>query len=177
MLTLMLLRHAKSSWDHPGLEDFDRPLGPRGLDAATQMGAFLSTAIAAPGLILCSSSVRTRQTLDLVLPRLTAKLECVFEDALYLACASELLARLRRVPRAKPRVMMIGHNPGIHDLALTLTASGDAHLRANLAAKFPTAALAVLTFKGDAWSKVGPGMGTLTHFIKPSQLLKGHATA
>ena len=177
MLTLMLLRHAKSSWDHPGLEDFDRPLAARGLDAAPRMAAHISAALQAPNLILCSGSARTRETLKLVVPQLAAVPEIVFEDELYLASASELLTRLRRAPRSKPRVMMIGHNPGFHDFAIALTAHGDAHLRANLADKFPTAALAVLTFKGDAWSKVGPETGTLTHFVKPSQLLKGGVAA
>ena len=174
MLTLMLLRHAKSNWDDPGLDDFDRPLGPRGLDAAPRMGQHIAATLQAPGLVLCSGSARTRETLKLVLPHLAPKPDIVFEDELYLASASELLSRLLRVPRAKSRVMMIGHNPGFHDFAVALTASGEAHLRANLAAKFPTAALAVLTFKGEAWSKIEPGRGTLTHFAMPSQLQQGH---
>lgn len=175
MLRLLLLRHAKSSWDHPGLDDFSRPLAPRGIKAAPRMGAFIAANFEAPNLVLCSAAVRTRATLDLVLPHLVPAPDLVFEDELYLASASELLMRLRRVPRRWPSVLMVGHNPGFHEFAQAL--SGAAADRAQLVAKFPTAGLAVLTFDGDAWSKIGPGKGTLTRFVTPAMLLKGHASA
>jgi phosphohistidine phosphatase len=171
MRTLVLLRHAKSSWDQSGLDDFSRPLAERGLKAAPVMGAHLSSIGAAPELILCSTAVRTRATLDLVLPACTTPPgRILFEDALYLASASDLLARLRTVPSNIKRVMLVGHNPGIHDLARGLAGQG---ARANLEAlrlKFPTAGLAILTFDARSWSDVGLRTGTLTHFATPARL-------
>src|SRR5262245_8755490 len=97
MLTLMLLRHAKSSWDDGSLRDFDRPLAPRGESAAPRMGAYMAEQGLAPQLILCSPAVRTRQTVDLVLPHLEGDPTVVYEDRFYLAAPSVLLARLRRI--------------------------------------------------------------------------------
>ena len=97
MLTLSLLRHAKSSWDDPGLDDLDRPLNERGREAAPRMGHFLARNAVRAGLVLCSTSLRTRQTLDLVLPHLQPAPSVAYEDALYLAPASVLLKRFRKV--------------------------------------------------------------------------------
>jgi phosphohistidine phosphatase len=177
MLTLMLLRHAKSSWDHPGLDDFSRPLAPRGIQAAPRMGAFIADNFAAPNLVLCSAALRTRATLDFVLPHLQPSPDLVFEDELYLASASELQTRLRRVPPRWPRVLMIGHNPGFHDFAQMLTGSAAPDDRLRLIEKYPTAGLAVLTFEASTWSRIGPGRGTLTHFVTPAMLMKGRASA
>ena len=107
------------------------------------------------------------------------KPKVVYEDALYLASATDLLARLRRVPARNHFVMLIGHNPGLHDLALALAEakSADAvgsHLRAT---KFPTSTLAVLRFDASSWTKVKPGSGHVTHFMTPSRLEKARAAA
>ena len=96
MLTLSLLRHAKSSWEDGSLKDFERPLAKRGESAAPRMGAFMAERGLAPQLILCSPAVRARQTLDLVLPHLAGDPSVLYEDRLYLAAPSALLARLRR---------------------------------------------------------------------------------
>jgi phosphohistidine phosphatase len=170
MLSLMLLRHAKSSWDDPALRDFDRPLAARGRVAAERMGAYMARQDIAPELILSSSAVRTRQTLALVLPHLVGKPRTEFADGLYLAAPAALLSRLRKVGAAADAVMIVGHNPGMHSLAVTLSGNGDANSLKALAAKFPTAALAVITFDVRNWSRIAPATGRLAEFMTPKRL-------
>lgn len=170
MLSLSLFRHAKSSWDDPGLKDFDRPLAPRGETAAPHMGAFMAEHDIQPQLILCSPAARTRQTLDLVLPHLQGDPTVVYEEGFYLAPASQLLARVRKVEARVRHVMIVGHDPGMHALAVELAGSGAPKLTQALAAKFPTAGLAVLDFDVDDWSGVGPGLGQLRIFMTPKRL-------
>jgi phosphohistidine phosphatase len=170
MLTLSLLRHAKSSWDDSSLEDFDRPLAKRGEAAARRMGAYKKEHGLAPDLVLCSPALRARQTLDLVLPHLAGGPIVSHDDALYLAAPVALLARVRRLEAKLRYVMIVGHDPGMHVLALDLAGSGDPKSLQALSRKFPTAALAVIRFKERAWSKVGPGKGRLDLFVAPKML-------
>jgi phosphohistidine phosphatase len=170
MLTLSLLRHAKSNWDNPGAKDFDRPLAKRGEEAAPRMGAFMAKNGIAPELILCSPAVRTRQTLDLVLPQLAGTATVAYEEAFYLAAPSVLLARLRKVGAKVHHLMIVGHDPGMQGLATELSGSGDAEALEALARKFPTAGLAVIRFKAREWAKIEPGKGHLEIFITPKML-------
>jgi len=170
MITLSLLRHAKSNWDDPALKDFDRPLSRRGETAAPRMGAYMAAQRLAPDLVLSSPAVRARQTLDLVLPSLPGGLTVVYEDSLYLAAPSVLLGRIRRIEAEVRHVMIVGHDPGMHSLALELSGSGEAGKLQALAVKFPTAGLAVISFKARDWSKVGPGKGRLEQFVTPKTL-------
>jgi phosphohistidine phosphatase len=158
---VFLLRHAKSSWDDPALDDHDRPLSARGRRAAGLIGAYLDREQVQASLVLCSSARRTRETLELI----AAPGEVRTERDLYGASADQLLARLRRVPDDVAAVMMIGHNPSIHDLAVSLAANdGDLGAR-----KFPTGALATLTFAGP-WSELQQGGADLVTFVTPRQL-------
>ena len=170
MLTLSLLRHAKSSWANAHLDDFDRPLNGRGEDAAPRMGAFMARRRIAPDLILCSPAVRTRQTLDLVLPHLSDPPKVVYEDALYLASPAALLQRIRKVPAKARHTMLIGHDPGLHVLAQELAGTGEREDLYALAHKFPTAALAVIGFAVREWAKVRRGAGRLELFVAPKRL-------
>ena len=170
MLTLSLLRHAKSSWDDGSLEDFERPLAKRGESAAPRMGAFMAEQGLAPQLILCSPAVRARQTLDLVLPHLAGGPTVVYEDNFYLAAPSVLLARLRKIEGKISHVMIVGHDPGMQGLAMELAGAGEAGMLQALAAKFPTAGLAVIRFKARSWAKVGRGTGRLELFATPKTL-------
>lgn len=158
---LLLLRHAKSSWDDPALADHDRPLAPRGVKAATLIGARLRTDETLVSLVLCSSARRARETLDLVAPPGTIEIE----DGLYGASAHELLGRLHQVPDEVGAVMLVGHNPAMHDLAVDLL-SGDGE---QVIGKFPTAALATLTFTGS-WSSLAARRAELVTFLKPREL-------
>jgi phosphohistidine phosphatase len=164
--TLYLLRHAKSSWDDPRLVDHARPLAPRGRRDATRIARHLGRVGVEPGLVLCSSAARTRETLELLRPAIDNAAVAI-EDELYAASSDELLARLRRVPDAVASVMLIGHNPGLHELALVLAAAGRELGR--LEEKFPTAALATLAL-GTTWSGLAPGGSTLAAYVVPKQL-------
>lgn len=176
MRTLLLLRHAKSSWDDPALDDFERPLAPRGREAAPLMASFIASHDLRPDYVVCSSAVRTQATLGLVLPAFAGKPPAViYDDTLYLASRSALMTRLRRVPAKWRRVMVVGHNPGLHDLALHVVARSDDQLHVALAAKFATAALAVVAFNVATWHDVTAHSGELTHFTTPSRLQKALA--
>ena len=164
--TLLLLRHAKSSWVDPTLPDHDRPLASRGRRDAERIAKHLAGLEFEPELVLCSSAVRTRETLELVRPALASS-KVLFEDGLYGASSDELLARIRVVPDAVGSVMLIGHNPGLEQLALLLASSGDELRR--LETKFPTAALATLAVE-TTWSRLAPGDAILTAYIVPKQL-------
>ena len=164
--TLLLLRHAKSSWVDPTLADHDRPLASRGRRDAKRIAKHLAGLEFEPELVLCSSAVRTRETLELVRPALGSS-KVLFEDGLYGASSDELLARIRVVPDVVGSVMLIGHNPGLEQLALLLASSGD-ELRL-LETKFPTAALATLAVE-TTWSRLAPGDAILTAYIVPKQL-------
>jgi phosphohistidine phosphatase len=139
MLTLSLLRHAKSSWDDASLKDFDRPLSERGENAAPRVGAYMAAQGLAPEFVLCSPAVRARQTLDLVLPHLGAGPTVVYEDRFYLAAPSVMLARVRKIEAKVRHVLIVGHDPGMQGLALELAGSGDAETLRSLGANFPPA--------------------------------------
>jgi phosphohistidine phosphatase len=174
MLTLLLLRHAKSSWEVPALADYDRPLAKRGQKAAPRMGAEIGALGLNPDLVLCSGAARTRETLALVLGAIGAPpREVVYDDAIYMAPPTQLLTVLRGLPAgpdAPSTVMVVGHNPGLEELAELLVGSGDEELRELLEEKFPTGALAVITFDTARWGDIAPGTGTLTRFVTPARL-------
>lgn len=170
MLTLSLLRHGKSSWDDPDLDDFDRPLAKRGAKAAAAMGRYLARENLKPDLVLCSSAVRARATLALVLPELGLPApEVVYDDALYLATPAVLLGRLRKLDGAVKHVLLVGHNPGLHALALELTGDGNRRNISALATKFPTAGLAVIGIPGGRWDALRPASGRLERFVTPRE--------
>lgn len=170
MLMLSLLRHAKSSWHDRKLADADRPLNPRGETSVRKIRAFLKREALQPDLILCSSAVRTRQTLAAIMDTLGPDAKVGFEDELYLATPTALLQRIRRVPKKVRHLALIGHNPGFHALALDLTEIGRKADIVALARKFPTAGLAVLTFEVDRWDEVRPASGRLLWFVSPKIL-------
>lgn len=174
MLTLTLLRHAKSSWDSVELEDFDRPLNDRGRKAAPAAARDLVRLKLLPDLILCSTARRTRETLALVLPELgkakaAVKPSVIFEDDLYLAFVTALLERIRRIEDGPRSVLLVGHNPGLQGLALALIGAGEGEDIAALADKFPTAAIAAMTFEAERWAAVEPAGGRLIHFVTPKR--------
>jgi phosphohistidine phosphatase len=166
MLSLALLRHAKSSWDATDIEDFDRPLNDRGRSAAPLMGEALKELNFVPDFVLCSPAQRTRETLSLIGSAVKGA-EVTFDEQLYLTSQETLYGRLKATPVGKNRVLMIGHNPGLHGLALLLTGTGDAKSISRLEDKFPTASLAVFTFQQSAWQDLLPASGHLEAFVMP----------
>ena len=169
MRRIDLLRHAKSSWSDPSLADFERPLAPRGVKASARLREHLRRSRVAPDLVLCSRAVRTVETLDRVRDGLPADMRIEIEDDLYGAGADSLLTRLRRLPDGLGSLMLIGHNPGIEDLALGLVGDGDASALERMRRKYPTGGLATLSFDG-AWSELGPATASLEAFVIPKQL-------
>ena len=168
---LWLLRHAKSSWDDPGLPDTDRPLAPRGQRAAELLAAHLAASDIRPATVLCSSSLRTRETLATILPALGDALEIHIERELYGAGPAALLERLGRVPNRALSVMLIGHNPGIQYLALELATTGPA--LAALRERFPTGALATVEIEVERWRDITDGKATATGLVTPRSLETG----
>jgi len=171
MKTLFLLRHAKSSWDDPSLGDHDRPLNARGEKAATLVGAYLSKHHAHIDLVLCSTAVRAVETRKRVMTAIGAPYPPVeHERGLYLCGAHTLLERLRDAPDSATGLMLVAHNPDLHELANALTGSGDHGLRHDLADKFPTGACAVLVFETLRWADLEMGAGRLADFVQPRKL-------
>ena len=168
---LWLLRHAKSSWDDPDREDVDRPLAPRGARAADRMRDYLDAEEIRPELVLCSSALRTRETLARILPGLGPELTVRIEPSLYSFDADALLQRLRDVPADVGSVMLVGHNPAMQELASLLAAEGDR--LDELRNGFPTAALAELDLRVGSWAEIAPGSGRLVRFIVPRELGSG----
>jgi phosphohistidine phosphatase len=164
---LYLLRHAKSSWDDPGVPDHDRSLAPRGHRATKLIAEHLRRERIAPALVLCSSAHRALQTLEGIAPAFDAGVPTQVERDLYGASEGELLERVRRIPDTEQSAMLIGHNPAIHGLALSLAGGGRDPV--GVEQKYPTGALATLTFEGS-WQQLGPGSAQLIAFVRPKDL-------
>jgi phosphohistidine phosphatase len=169
MRTLFLLRHAKSSWAD-AMPDHDRPLAPRGSRAARLMAAHLESEGIRPALVLCSPARRTRETLDALRKVLGEHSTVRVEPDLYGADAEEILEHLRGLDSAIDSAMVIGHNPGLEDLALLLAGDGDDAALAQLDAKFPTAALATLELGASPWAELAPGGAYLRSVVLPRRL-------
>jgi phosphohistidine phosphatase len=172
---LVLLRHAKSAW--PDLPDHERPLAGRGRRDAPVMGRWLRAAGHVPDRVLCSSARRTRETWQLAQPELGTAPPVSFEDRVYEASAAELLDLARDAPPEVRTLLIIGHAPGIPELALMLagattpagrggTSGAGPEAAGRMRAKFPTAAVAVLELTGS-WDRLGPGTARLTSFVTP----------
>jgi phosphohistidine phosphatase len=173
-LKLFLLRHAKSDWANEALDDHERPLNPRGLDAAPRMGAYMASHGYIPNLIFCSTARRALATLELVLPFLNPAPEVKILRALYLAERDTLLEQIRTAPPNARALMLVGHNPGMGDLAFSLSGPSqdekEATRKARLADKFATAGLAVLAFDIAEWRSAHPGIAQLKDYTKPKDL-------
>ncbi len=161
---LYLLRHAKSSWSDPSLVDEERPLAPRGRKAAKKLAKELRRRQIRPELVLCSSSRRTQETLEPITGAL-GKPTVEVEEALYGAGADALLARIRMVTESVDSVLVIAHNPGLQDLALSLAPDDD-----RLADKFPTGALAAFELDAESWTELARTKVRVTDYVIPREL-------
>lgn len=172
MKTLFLLRHAKSSWDHSIVRDVDRPLNDRGRKAAKRMGAFMEKEGLTPDYILCSPSVRTSQTLDLLLPNFSRTPEAEFPESLYHGGPEGLMSAIKSAPAESNRLLVIAHNPGMQALAMKLSVSESSNRKAfkRIAEKYPTAALSVYSLDIDAWTDAAPESAKLERFVTPREL-------
>ena len=170
MRTLMLMRHAKSSWDQPELDDLDRPLSPRGRRAAPLIARYIEKRKWQPDLVLCSPAARVRETWQLMTPVLGRPVDCKTLRTIYPGMPSRLLDTLRRAADEVERLMLIGHNPGLGQLAASLCGAGPKEPLERMRSKFPTATLAVIDFDVDRWEQVAPGAGRLRAFVRPKDL-------
>jgi phosphohistidine phosphatase len=168
MHKLHLLRHAKSSWDDDG-DDHERPLNRRGRDAARLIGEGLPKAIGGLDLVLCSSALRTRETAELALAGFGNGLEILYEDALYLASQIQLMQRLRHIDEGAGAVLVIGHNPGLHELAIALAAPTSPSYATLADGKFPTG-VRVSFVVGTPWSGIAAGGHRLVDYVTVKSL-------
>lgn len=156
MKTLLLMRHAKSSWDDDGVSDHDRPLNARGERSAPQMAALLVAEKLPPDLILSSSALRARSTALAVAEAFGWQPELRLTQALYMADPARILAEIARVPAEVGCLLVVGHNPGMEDLVSDLSLMRQA---------MPTAAVARFSVK--SWSDLGRERGELVHVWRP----------
>ena len=168
MHQLHLLRHTKSSWDDDA-DDHERPLNRRGREAARLIGESLLKAAGALDLVLCSSALRTRETAELALAGFDRPPRVLYEDALYLASASDLLERLRLVDERYDNVMVIGHNPGLHELAVALAAPGSAGFSTLANGKFPTG-VRVRFVIATSWAEIDSTRHRLVDYVTVKSL-------
>jgi phosphohistidine phosphatase len=168
MKSLHLLRHAKSSWKDPGLNDHDRPLSKRGRQTAKAMAAYLRRARIAPDLVICSTAMRARQTLDLI-AKAKKPPKIVLEREIYGGAHLALWEQLWNLPESAKSVLLIGHNPALEDLALELAHADLNKLLASAGGKFPTGAMASFRFDG-AWETLEPHGAVLASYITPKAI-------
>lgn len=173
MVRLFLLRHAKASQSSPDGGDKSRPLNQRGRDASATMGRYMRDQGLRPEIVLCSTAERTRETLQLLCdaagwteddPKRT------FADELYLPPSSEIISILQQLDNSASDVLVIGHNPGMHELAYVL-ADPRSRDYERLLDKYPTCALAVLNNDSIGWQDIDAGRLTLTHYVVPRDLV------
>jgi phosphohistidine phosphatase len=173
---LILLRHAKSAWPDD-VPDHERPLAPRGRRDAPAAGDWLRRSEYVPDRVLCSTARRTRETWQLAEEKLGAHPQTAFEDRVYGASSAELLDLAHQTPEDVHSLLIVGHDPAVRGLTLELASEqpGDAEAEAlgRVRAKYPTAAIAVLSFLGD-WAELSPGYAHLAEFVVPGDFHAGH---
>jgi phosphohistidine phosphatase len=170
MRRLMLLRHAKAERPQVGGADRDRVLAARGRADAPRIGAYMAHHDLVPDLVLVSPTARTRQTWDPVAEALPRRTTVKYEERLYDASVQSIMGLIREAGRGAHVLLVVGHNPSLHDLARLVIASGDVEARERLSEKLPTSGLAVIDFAFDEWPKLHPHSGRLDRFVTPRTL-------
>ena len=169
MKSLTLLRHAKSGWDDPVSRDFDRPLNPRGRKAARAVARAMKAQGLAFDLVLASPARRVVETLEEVASALGG-VDPGYDERLYLPSTATLMEIVRATPDAVERLLLVGHNPGLEQLALGLAGRGPDALRSELEVKYPTGTVAELALPAARWADVREGTGRIVRFIRPRDL-------
>ena len=166
MRRLMLLRHAKTERAEPGERDRDRKLTKRGAADAPLIGAYMVRHGLVPDLALVSPAERAQETWKLVAASFAKAPKTVSDERIYNATADKLTSVLSE-PRGARSLLVVGHNPGIHDLAVELIASGDVETRERVTEKLPTSGLVVIDLAFDDWQLLHPHSGRLDRFVSP----------
>lgn len=167
--TLLLMRHAKSSWDDPALADHDRPLAARGRRATTLLRRHLRDLRVGVDAVLCSTAVRARETWTRVRAGVRGHPVVRFEPRVYEADVRTLIEVVRAAPPDAETVLLIGHNPGLEELARALAADGEPTALRRLASGLPTGSLASLAVEAE-WADLAPGTGHLRSLVRPRDL-------
>jgi len=164
MKTLYLLRHAKSSWKDPELQDFDRPLNGCGREAAPLVGRLIRKKKLKVDLMLSSPAARARQTATLVKESAGLSADLLYDERIYEADAARLLEVVMQAAESADSLMLVGHNPGMEELLTLLTGEGQA---------MPTAALACVALDVEKWMKARAQAGRLEWLVRPKELAEG----
>ena len=170
MKRLGILRHAKSGWDDPALADFDRPLNERGREAAGRVGEEFRKLQLDYDLALVSPARRAVETFALVSGGWGIDLDLRSEPRLYGASLAELSAIIAEAPPQVERLLLVGHNPGLHDLAKRMSSDDGSPARASLAAKLPTGSLVEIVLGSGSWAEAAASPGELLRFLRPRDL-------
>lgn len=170
MKQLAILRHAKSDWGNPGLTDFDRPLNKRGRKAAKKVGNELRERGLSFDRIVCSPAQRAKETVERFERGYESLPELSFEPRLYMCSTGTLIDVINNLPDEAQTVMIVGHNPGFHDIVLRMTKPNGDGLREKVGANYPTGAFALIDFPTDHWADVEPASGEIRQVIFPREL-------
>jgi len=170
MKRLAVLRHAKSSWGDPNLDDFNRPLNERGWKAARRIGRELKHRNMAFDLVIASTAARVRETIDGVQEKYEFAAPIRFEQRVYLATTQALLQLVRELPDSVEAPLLVGHNPGLERLLVELTHDDGNGFRHRIAGKYPTGALAIVELPAGKWSELSPGSGRIVELILPKEI-------
>lgn len=167
--TLWLMRHASAANGAAGASDHDRELDPRGVAEAARMAELLERRAPAPSLVLCSSALRTVETLGQLRASLPDSVEVQVEQELYLASSDRLLRAISESDEEHGSLLLVAHNPGVAELAYQLVPSRDGEARARMSRGFAPGCLARLSMEG-AWAEIRPGRARLLEFTRPGDL-------
>jgi len=170
MRRLLLLRHAKAERPEAGIEDRGRTLIDRGRKDAARIGAYMASHGLVPDRVATSPSARTQETWKCAAAAFRPSPAATSSEHLYNATPSAILGVIKETPVSAHTLLIVGHNPGLHELALTLIASGDVEMRERLREKLPTSSLVIIDFALDAWAKLRGQSGRLERFVTPKSL-------
>lgn len=170
MKRLTILRHAKSSWDHSGLKDFERPLNDRGRKAARRIGKELRRRKMRFDLVIASPATRVRETLDEVATGYGDTFDVRSEPKIYMASVGALRSLVREIDDQVNAALLVGHNPGLEQLVVALSRDNRDGLRPRVEEKFPTGALAVIELDVERWSDVADRAGEIVELLFPRDL-------
>jgi phosphohistidine phosphatase len=170
MKQLAILRHAKSDWGNPGQTDFERPLNKRGRKAAKKVGRALKAGGFACDQIVSSPATRARETVERFEIGYESLPPVRYEPNLYMCSTGSLISVINALPDDAETVMIVGHNPGFHDIVLRMTKENGNGLREKVGANYPTGAFALIQFPADSWAEVEPASGEIKQVIFPREI-------
>ncbi|MDH3236205.1 MAG: histidine phosphatase family protein [Alphaproteobacteria bacterium] len=173
MKQLFLLRHAKSDWGDPGLDDFDRPLAPRGIRATKRLARHITKQKYSFDLVLCSAARRAKETWDRIASEIGSDTPVTYDRELYLAGEGSFMTQLRGLDDDARSVVLVAHNPDIAAFADKLCHDGQPDALRLLSAKYPTGGLAAIRLDCDHWADLRGGRGYLESFVVPRALPDG----